>query len=189
MQKNSPDTIEAIELALPLVRDWDFAVDGGAHRGRWTECLAQRFGHVHAFDPDPDMIFQLQFLFKRDARVIVHPYALWETAARVSLRHDLSCFCYVMPTTAREHTQAVSIDSLQLPNCGLIKLDLEGAETMALRGAIATMQQCKPVVIVDCGRHAARYGFSAEDPGKLLEAIGAREFARHGPDRIYAWPI
>ena len=40
-----------------------------------------------------------------------------------------------------------SIDSFELDNVDLIHLDIEGFEDTALRGAIDTIERCKPVII------------------------------------------
>lgn len=40
----------------------------------------------------------------------------------------------------------VALDSLDLPDPGFVKLDVEGYEVFALRGMRETLKRCKPIV-------------------------------------------
>ena len=44
---------------------------------------------------------------------------------------------------------AIPIDELKLQNVGFIKLDVEGFEFKALRGATSTIKELKPVVFME----------------------------------------
>ncbi|CAN7341770.1 FkbM family methyltransferase [Phenylobacterium sp. LjRoot219] len=44
------------------------------------------------------------------------------------------------------------LDSLELPACGLIKIDVEGFEPQVLRGARQTIARCRPVLYVENDR-------------------------------------
>ena len=43
----------------------------------------------------------------------------------------------------------ITIDSLELKNVDLIKIDIEGCEKMAIWGAKKTIERCRPVVIYE----------------------------------------
>lgn len=74
------------------------------------------------------------------------------------------------------------IDELKLPYCGLMILHLD--EPMpALIHAASTIQRCRPMLLVECKR-GAQHG---DLPGHFLARLGAGEFFRAGPDRIYGW--
>jgi len=51
-----------------------------------------------------------------------------------------------------EPIEIISIDSLQLPACQLIKIDVEGQEQAVIAGAADTMVRCKPVLYVENDR-------------------------------------
>ena len=40
----------------------------------------------------------------------------------------------------------ITIDSLDLPRCAVMKIDVEGMELQVLRGAVATIERCRPIV-------------------------------------------
>jgi FkbM family methyltransferase len=46
------------------------------------------------------------------------------------------------------------LDALELPSCGLIKIDVEGFEPQVLRGARQTVARCRPVLYVENDRAA-----------------------------------
>lgn len=48
--------------------------------------------------------------------------------------------------------RVVPIDSLNLPVCGLMKIDVEGFEPNVLRGAAATIDRCRPVIYIENDR-------------------------------------
>jgi FkbM family methyltransferase len=45
---------------------------------------------------------------------------------------------------------AISIDSLNLASCALIKIDAEGMEYLVLRGAPLTIKRCSPIIYAEC---------------------------------------
>jgi FkbM family methyltransferase len=51
----------------------------------------------------------------------------------------------------REHDQiqVVSLDSLNIPHCDLIKIDIQGYEYYAIQGAIQTLTKNKPVILLE----------------------------------------
>lgn len=169
------------------------AVDGGANVGVWTGPLAERFATVLAFEPARDTITTLQERMASRANVVFYQYALWDKVARLAIRgaaqkpdsHKLR-YCVEM-----EHTSdvvGVPLDSLGIQTLGLIKLDVEGAELIALRGAKDTLLRCKPVVCFEAVDYMAqRYHYNANDSGAFLESLGASLVMQYGSDLVYSW--
>lgn len=46
------------------------------------------------------------------------------------------------------------LDALELPACGLLKIDVEGFEPAVLRGAAETIRRCRPVIYIENDRVA-----------------------------------
>lgn len=184
------EQLGALDIALKYVWDWSVAIDGGAHRGDWTDVMAGKFAKVIAFEPADDMVAQLRERFVGNEKVVVRHAAIWCETAGVRLLpdpdHPLKSYGrHVKPDG---DVEGVAIDDMGLTSCGLIKLDLEGGEMMALRGAVKTIKRFRPVLIVECKRRIAlRYDETEDAPGEFLAKFGAREVRRHGIDRIYAF--
>jgi FkbM family methyltransferase len=77
-------------------------------------------------------------------------------------------------TVTSDHAQvpAITIDSLDLRNCALIKMDVEGVEHMVLQGAITTLERCSPFVYCECNTLAAGLKSMA-----VLEGVHYKVFA------------
>jgi len=78
------------------------------------------------------------------------------------------------------------IDDLNLPECNLIHLDIEGYEPFALEGAEQTLRRCKPVVAIEnCDKWLKRYGKDLEYIETYLSKFNYKYHASARGDRIY----
>lgn len=168
-------------LESGLIRDWSVAVDGGANVGDWSVVMADRFGLVHAFEPGG------MFAIKRD-NVILHEKALMDCPGRVEIvkKKVRSRGWYALPSPSGE-IAATTIDRLKLEGCGLIKLDIEGAEGFALLGAARTIRRFKPVMIVEFGTsRRKRPGLPDDRTRGILRECGYRKVYESRPDEVWA---
>lgn len=172
--------IHTLYEALKHVIRWGSAVDGGANNGQWAVAMIERFKTVHAFEPMAGLCPQIP-------GVCVHTAALMDRCGTVGLvmppkrRSDRS-----RHVVAGEDIPAVSVDALELVDCGLIKLDVEGAELFALRGAEETIKRDHPVLIVEVDRHCKRFGYEPKDLLGWIAAHGYREVYSSKPDVVFA---
>lgn len=82
-------------------------------------------------------------------------------------------------------TPMVSIDSLQLERLDFLKLDVEGMEMEVLRGARATVERCKPIVLAEVIKSDLRALTSLlGDLGyqTITEGMGINMLAFHASD-------
>jgi FkbM family methyltransferase len=170
------------------VKDWSLAVDGGANIGGWTAVMLERFQTVHAFEPGADSFSRLRARCGTQAGAVLHEQALLDRACAVNIvmppKRNASTSCYAQPAEAGA-VQAITLDSLALPACGLIKLDLEGAEYLALKGARRTIKKYRPVLILEIDRHGKRYGVTAGQTVRLVTDMGYRLAFGAAPDMVF----
>lgn len=186
--------------AFEFVTDWSRAVDLGAHIGIFSRHFAQRFAEVVAFEPTPETRACLEK--NVPSNVVIIPYACGDREDSVKFRRHIknsggSEVIFSEGTNAvadgsklrfEEYTaRMITLDSLALDTLGLIKIDIQGCEPLALRGARETLLRCKPVVLIEEKPLGGPTGSieHIETSRKLLEGYGYRQGEKVGADRIY----
>ena len=172
------DTLHWV-LGSGLIKDWSIAIDGGANIGEWAQVMAGRFQTVHAFEPGG--------MFQATAsNIILHECALLDRRTWVTLnRKGNSRGWWVRPGGG--DIRATTVDALQLNSCGFIKLDLEGADGLALVGASKTITQYRPVVMVEMGKQHRKRAphISSKDIRRFLHERGYLLARRVESDYIF----
>jgi len=185
----------------------DVVVDVGAHAGRHLACFAKLVGargHVHGFEPLPDMHAQLRKRFASAKNVTVHNVALSDIAGPVEFVHAVGApeesglreRSYNRPgavTPTRIEVTAERLDSHADALHGLrfIKIDVEGAEMNVLHGAVEVLSRYRPIVSVEYGRPA--YGAYGHETFTLFDFAEQHGYAMydifgHRLDRA-AWSV
>ena len=143
------------------VRPGDIVLDCGAHVGVFTsKALELGAGKVVAIDPDPTQVECLRRNFREEIaadRVIVVPKGVWSRPGTMtlSLGESHSGVSSLVEDTGREKIEvAVTtidqlVEELGLPRVDYIKLDIEGAEREALKGAGVTLAEYQPRLFID----------------------------------------
>ena len=188
---NAAEQLATLEMVLEHqpIPTWTNAIDGGANCGDWAEVMAQKFENVYAFEPAPDMMNQLWTRVQKGVpNILLYEKALYSRHCWVDVvtppkkTNPRSRFIQVKDSGS---TEAVTVDSLGLETCGLLKLDLEGAEYDALLGATATVQRCKPVLIVELDGHSIRFGHTVAQTVELVKSFGYKTAITRGPDWVF----
>jgi FkbM family methyltransferase len=182
--------------AFEYVKTWDCAVDLGAHVGIFSRHFAQRFKEVVAFEPTAETRQCLEKNVPANVRIV--PYACGDREADVAFRRHIKnsggtemALSSRPDTSAFEHytVRMITLDSLELHGVGLVKIDIQGAEPLALRGAEETLRRCKPVVLIEekpfGGKGASGSVEHIKESRDILLSYGYREGEKVGADRIY----
>lgn len=175
-------------LEKGLVADFTAAIDGGANVGDWTSLMADNFNLVHAFEPDFRTCEILQSAVGRRENVIVHCAGLLDEPCNVRVIDPSArgkSRSYFVRRDSLGEAKCVKVDGLNLPRCGLIKLDVEGAEYPALIGAEATIRRCRPVLIVEIDHHGDRFDRGADQTLGLIASFGYRKVFESRPDQVF----
>jgi FkbM family methyltransferase len=188
------------ERLLALLREGlepgDGYLDVGANVGIFAIPVAEHLGpegKVYAFEPAPDMAEELMQQAEAAGvadRIDIRQIALGAERATLSLRVDpddpsdatkRSLFVEgeaVAEVPVMPLDDLVAGGELRLERAlNAVKIDVEGAEVLCLRGMHSTLEERQPrlIVVETIESHLHRAGFELEDIGAELEPLGYRE--------------
>jgi FkbM family methyltransferase len=163
------------------LRPGDAFLDVGANEGIYTLLAASRLGKsgsIDSFEPNPGPLARLReniALNGLDA-VRVHPVAVGAEPGTVRFMLD-DQRSHI--DAASEHGESAEVSMVRLDDelsgrrYAAGKMDIEGAEPLAMRGAERMLSEANPPVwLLEVQGHVARYGLSEEEFFDWLAAHG-----------------
>jgi FkbM family methyltransferase len=137
------------------------ALDVGANIGSYARLLARLADEVIAMEPVPETFGHLRFNMRslglRNVRLLDAaasdrdgPVMMEVPRYRRGPEAMTDARVVEQPTKLRHFTvTAMRIDSLNLNRLDFIKMDVEGHETQAVRGALETIKRFRPAMIIE----------------------------------------
>jgi len=163
-------------ILCPLIPPGGIVVDGGAFIGDHTVAYAERVGStglVWAFEVSPAALECLRFNTARLPQVRVVSAALADRAGHVTIQMGLpNAGADRIGTVGSTGFPAIPLDAFSFPRLDYVKLDLEGYELKALRGAERVLRQHHPIVVAESGRHLRAYGDEPSDLVTWMVSLG-----------------
>lgn len=149
-------------LLLQIITPGMCVVEVGANMGAFTLAMARACapGTLYAFEPQ-QRIFQIlcaNLAMNGIINVVASPDACGRAPGRAvipPLDYDGENNFGGVSLAAEGPGQSVRVtplDDLDLPDCGLIKVDVEGYEIEVIEGARATIARCRPLLYVENDR-------------------------------------
>ena len=140
-----------------ILKPGDVAIDVGANIGALTIPMARLVGAeggVHAFEASGANFLLLRHnIQQNDLDEVVETYALAASDKIGMLKVDKqsALHAYSRPeiNTGDFEVHCITIDSLELTRCKLIKIDVDGHELEVLNGAARTIKRCKPIIYIE----------------------------------------
>lgn len=176
-------------VILPYVKNKGIMVQAGGNCGFILSTFVDYFDFIYTFEPDTLNFYCLSQNVTAD-HVFKMQACLGETNGttrvqqldRGSESHDIGG----VHVAGEGYLPLISIDSLNLPGCDLLQLDIEGFELKALKGAVNTITKYKPVLCVElCEKWLNRYGDTSTDVIGFIESLGYKQIDSEGVDRIF----
>jgi FkbM family methyltransferase len=176
-------------------------VDGGAFHGAASRDLLARFpdAEVHAFEPQPELFARLTGEAKGHPRWRVHPFALSDAEGEATFHTpagQTEAASLLAPGAGFNPAEKYPVRVITLAawaaSAGLkpdvLKLDLQGGEGLALRGAAPILAGVRAVLVEV--NFTSRYEGCALFGGvaHLLEDAGFRLYDIHS-DRAGRWQL
>lgn len=200
---------EEIDLLARLVAPGQTVLDVGANMGSHTLAFCNfvgPMGRVHAFEPQRIMYQAMVASVAMNSWTNVHSHMKLVGAEKGSMRVPSVSYerpsnfgmLSLAPDRARaktltylddepgEEVEMITLDSLKLPACHLIKIDVEGMEIDVLRGATETIKAHRPLIYMECQHDAV-----GEASLALLKSLGydAWWHGDHGSPNVLGSPV
>ncbi|MGE0463063.1 MAG: FkbM family methyltransferase [Vicinamibacterales bacterium] len=179
--QNAAYDLQTTEVMRRVLGEASACLDIGAHEGsvlREMVTIAPRGAH-HAFEPLPHLAARLRTEFPA---VTIHEAAVSDAPGRARYVFVENAPAYSGlrereydrpdPRKTLLDVSVVRIDDVVPPDTPVdfIKLDIEGGEFHALRGAARTIERRHPVIVFEASaRSTGKYGVTPEDMFTLLE--------------------
>ncbi len=144
-----------------LLKPTSCAVDVGAHIGSFLSLLVRYApqGHHTAIEPS---VTKSRWLKRRFPTVAVIPVAVSDKNGKAVFEEDHARPGYsrLQGETVRRNVSCYEVetrrmDDLSIKRADLLKLDVEGAELLALRGATQLIHSWRPAILFECGSEYA----------------------------------
>ena len=157
---------QLLEFGHQLIARGGCVIDGGANQGIYTCAFASRVGptgQVYAFEPQPYAVSCLRENVKLNNfnNVYIFEGALWNEFGSLFIQQNLeqnlgpvsASVSSAMNADDGTSVRAYSISELlqedRIRYVDFIKLDIEGAEPEALRGAELMIEKAKPTICIE----------------------------------------
>lgn len=181
-----------------LLRRDSVFLDVGANIG-WFTVLASTIigpeGHIHCFEPQPHIAHRLGrtiALNRLEQLVSFHQKGVWSEPGSMALTGNAESgnqgAGHLAPkghdASESSIVELITLDSLGLDRCDLIKMDIEGAEPRAMDGAERLLRHARPIILseLNSGQLTAVSGTSGADYIKAMDGRGYACFKANGPD-------
>lgn len=167
-------TLKMNDALLPFLKNTKTMIQAGGNCGITLLPFIDIFEKIYTFEPDPINFACLCLNVTADN--------VYKTQACLGETHKLINLGYVGSDCGSAHINSAGniptfkVDDLNLNECDLIMLDVEGYELYALMGAEQTILKYKPLICVEVYNDwMNRYNYSYPDLVNYLSKFGYKE--------------
>lgn len=164
-------------------------IDIGANVGLWSYDLVKSFDHVIAFEP----VKEFRECFSKNVNstnYTMHPVALGRTESLIEMNivQGNTGHSHIDPTSVGKGTIPLkTLDSFNLTDVDMIKIDVEGFEEEILAGAMNTIERNKPVLVIEQQKHEYKNDRDETPAIKILEGWGYKVVEQFNKDWVLKW--
>jgi FkbM family methyltransferase len=166
---------DLVNYILPHLKNKTVMVQAGGNCGYILNTFVNHFDYIYTFEPDPINFYCLnQNITSRN--VIKMQSCLGNNNKPVNvqqlIRPDRPNDAGGVHIAGNGYIPSIKIDDLNLTDCNLIQLDVEGYEYNILKGAIDTIKRCKPIIVIeDPAIWLKRYNASVLEFTQFLQSL------------------
>lgn len=181
------DQVNDIDLIMQYVENRSVCIQAGGACGVWPRRFSELFSQVITFEPVAENYQCLKENIKDTSNIVTFNLALSNAKGSGGmLLHESekgnAGAWYLSKSGTGTHT--IAIDDLHLLECGLIQLDVEGAEREVIEGAAHTIKACKPTIVIEEKKLPQQPGSHLE-ARELLQSMGYKQAATIHRDVVF----
>lgn len=157
------------EKILKYVINFNVVVQAGGNQGMYPRLLSDMFKTVYTFEPSHMNFYQLVYNCIDKKNIIMMNAALGNEHKMIEMNglSDTNTGTHRVSYTDNAIVPQFKVDDLNLQNCDLLMLDVEGHEKYVIEGALNTIEKFKPVIFAENGGPLidiiSPYGYSSTD--------------------------
>lgn len=165
------------------------AVDVGAHVGLWSRLLAREFKSLTAFEPTPEFADCFELNLANAGNVVFHRCAIGDRSGSLTLSKWAPDIASARASENGDGfvVEMRTLDSFGLRDVDFVKIDVDGWEVFAVKGAEQTIRRDKPVIAIEqkgyAKSRAAEWGYALD----ILTSWGAQIAWHKGGDYCLTW--
>lgn len=170
-----------IKYIQKYLKDDSIILDIGANIGTWSIPLAIGNRKIYSFEPFDSSFYALCgniFLNNKEKNIYPRQCALTDNVSRKTtmmlpeLVNVGGCKLIETITHKENRYSLETLDSFHFDKIDFIKMDVEGHELNVLKGAINTINKCKPVIMFECWENDSIHWENIPNTGiELMEYI------------------
>ena len=152
-------------------------IDIGSNMGYWSIYMSN-FYDIYSFEPDTENYKCLEYNIKSNniKNVNIFNKAISDSFKKIStFRHTtgLNCGMISVKDDSQSNIDAITLDSLNIENIKVLKIDTEGHGYFVLCGAIETLKSQSPLIIIETNNlENVIYGLSENIVEEKLNEMG-----------------
>ena len=182
-QKKQRDALfEYMEERRPI----EYIADVGAHVGLWSRPMMHRANtkYIWAFEPNSSVRECYVLNMGGFENYSIYPVALGHKNMKgfLNVETDNSGNTNIHPTKNGD-TEIRTLDSFNFEHIDYIKVDVEGFEYNFLKGAVDTLNRCRPFVHLEMKSKNMRN--SKEEFTRFMKNIGYSQVLKVGAEVLY----
>ena len=182
-QKKQRDALfEYMEERRPI----EYILDVGAHVGLWSRPMMHRANTKYIWAFEPNQLVRECYVLNMGGfeNYSIYPVALGHKNMKgfLNVETDNSGNTNVHPTKSG-NTEIRTLDSFNFEHLDYIKVDVEGFEYNFLKGAVDTLNRCRPFVHLEMKSKNMRN--SKEEFTRFMKNIGYSQVLKVGAEVLY----
>jgi len=147
-------------------------IDAGANIGNHAVYFANylKYDSIHCFEPMPE-VFKLLEINAKYPNVKLYQNALGHKNEILKMKFERrNTGGSRVKSNGDTEVEAITIDSLNLQDVTLLKIDVENSEEYVIKGAKETIERCHPLILMEDYRDG-RWGEPLIQAGYVLEKV------------------